>query len=205
MAFEIPKLKYDTNALEPYLSERTVSVHYNKHTVKYFDVTNKLIKRTVFEKSDKLEDLLTKDALVKADSALFNNASQAWNHVFYFEGLAPKTECGEPSENLSGAIKETFGSMEAFKEKMTETCINQFGSGWGWLVVKDGKLAIKSTPNAGNPLSQDRTTPLMCIDVWEHAYLYQDDYEADRAAYVKAIWNIINWNTINERYSNATK
>lgn len=203
MAFDLPKLKYSNDALEPYLSERTVSVHYNKHTAKYFDVTNKLIKGTVFEKMSKLEDMLSRDALVKADSALFNNASQAWNHVFYFEGLAPKDQCGEPSEELLAAITDAFGGMPAFKEKMTEVCVNQFGSGWGWLILKDGKLIVKTTPNAGNPLSQDRSVPLMCIDVWEHAYYL--DYENKRDTYVGQIWNIIDWNTINERYTTTTK
>lgn len=205
MAFEQPDLKYSRDALEPHLSEREVTIHYDKHTAKYFDTTNKLIKGTIFEKKENLEDLLSKDGLMKADTALYNNASQAWNHIFYFDGLTPSSEQGVPSEELAKALKQDFGSLEEFKKKFTEAAVGHFASGWCWLIFKDNKLTVKTTPNAGNPLSTDRTVPLMCVDLWEHAYLYQDEYEADRQAYVDALWNIVCWDTVSRRYAEATR
>lgn len=205
MPFTQPKLEYDVGDLAPHLSERQVSIHYNKHTAKYFDTTNKLIKGTVFEKKDNLEDLINKDTLVKADGVLFNNACQAYNHVFYFDGLTPASKSGQPSTELAAAINQDFESFNVFKQKMTEATVNIFGSGWCWLVVRDNKLIIKTTPNAGNPLTTDRMVPLMCIDAWEHAYLYQETYEANRQAYVDAIWNIINWDKVSQRYADATQ
>lgn len=194
---------YATNALEPHLSKHQVSVHYDKHTAKYFDTVNKLIKGTVFEKSTDLVDLINKDTLVKADSVLFNNVCQAWNHVFYFSGLCPAERSGNPSEELMSAIETEFESLDAFKKKFSETATKLFGSGWCWLVYRDKKLVIKTTPNGGNPLTTDRMIPLMCFDVWEHAWYV--DYTYDKHEYVEAMWNIINWNEISERYATATK
>lgn len=205
MAFKQPKLKYNEDAFEPYLSKHAVSIHYNKHTAKYFDTLNKLIKGTVFEKKDKLEDLLTKDALVKADTTLFNNACQAWNHSFFWSCLAPVDKVGEPSETLLNAINADFGSVEQLKKKVNEAGMGMFGSGWVWIVIRDNQLTVKTTPNGGNPLSTDRTTPLMCIDLWEHAYCYQPEYEANRQAYLEAMWNIISWDTVSERYAAITR
>lgn len=205
MAFKQPDLNYAYDALEPHLSEREVTIHYDKHTAKYFDTTNKLIKGTIFEKKEKLEDLLSKNGLMKADTALYNNASQAWNHVFYFEGLTPGDKSGKPSEELSSALVDSFGSFDEFKKKFSEAAVSHFASGWCWLVIKDNKLVVKTTPNAGNPLSTDGMVPIMCVDVWEHAYLYQNDCEADRQAYVDALWNIICWDTVSKRYAAATQ
>ena len=205
MAFKLPNLKFSEDALKPHLSERSVSLHYNKHTSKYFDTVNKLIKGTPLDKEENLSNLVSKDALLKSDSKLFNNACQAWNHIFFFNNLAPTDSTGEPSAELTAAINEEFGSLEKFKDKFIDAAANLFGSGWCWLVLKDNKLTIKTTPNAGNPLSQDRTTPIMTIDVWEHGYLYQEDYAADRLAYLNGIWNVINWNEINERYTDAKR
>lgn len=201
MAISQPKLKYAEDALNPYLSERTVSIHYNKHTAKYFDTMNKLIKGTPFDKEKDLTKLVSKDALMKADSKLFNNACQAWNHVFYFDGLAPHAEVGEPSPELLKAIEEEFESFDKFKKQFIETATGLFGSGWCWLVLRNGKLAIKTTPNGGNPLSQDHTVPLMTVDVWEHAYYL--DYTYDRPEYLENVWNIIDWNTVSERFAGA--
>lgn len=205
MAFTQPKLSYEYDALEPHLSKREVTIHYDKHTAKYFDTTNKLIKGTIFEKKEDLKELLSKDGLMKADTALYNNASQAWNHVFYFEGLTSASTSGKPSIELQNTLERDFGSFEEFKNKFTEAAVNHFASGWCWLIYKDAKLTVKTTPNAGNPLSTDRTVPLMCMDLWEHAYLYQDEYAADRKAYVDALWNIISWDTVSERYAEATR
>lgn len=203
MAFKLPKLNFSEDALKPYLSERSVNLHYHKHTSKYFDTVNKLIKGTPFDKEEDLSNLVSKDALLKTDSKLFNNACQAWNHIFFFNNLAPASDVGEPSAELSAAINEDFGSFEKFKDKFIDTAANLFGSGWVWLVLKDNKLTVKTTPNAGNPLSQDRTTPIMTIDVWEHSYYLQ--YEYDRYTYLVEIWNVINWNEINDRYTNAKR
>lgn len=203
MAFTLPPLKYTESALKPHLSERAVSIHYHKHTAKYFDTLNKLIKGTQLDKEEDLSLLVSKDALLKADSKLFNNACQAWNHTFFFDNLAPVAEVGEPSTELKSALDEDFGSFDNFKDQFIEAATNVFGSGWCWLVLRDDKLIIKTTPNAGNPLSQDRSVPLMTVDVWEHAYLYQEDYAADRPAYLKEVWNIINWKVVSDRYADA--
>jgi Fe-Mn family superoxide dismutase len=203
MAFKQPSLDYAHAALEPHLSERQVTIHYDKHTAKYFDTTNKLIKGTIFEKKEKLEDLLSKDGLMKADTALYNNASQAWNHVFYFQGLAPSNKSGKPSDELLAALVDSFGSFEEFKKKFTEAAVSHFASGWCWLVIKDNKLVVKTTPNAGNPLSTDVMVPVMCVDVWEHAYYLQ--YAYDREEYINSMWNIIDWTEISERYTAAIK
>jgi Fe-Mn family superoxide dismutase len=162
---------------------------------------NKLIKGTPYDKETDLDAMVSKDTMMKADSKLFNNACQAWNHIFYFNGLSPSP--GELSDDLAAAIKVDFQSPTKMKDEFIEAATNVFGSGWCWLIVKDNKLSIKTTPNAGNPLSQDRTVPLLCIDVWEHAYLYQEDYAADRTAYLNGIWNVIDWKTISERYADA--
>lgn len=203
MSFKQPKLPYAENALEPWLFEHQVSVHYHKHTTKYFDTTNKLIKGTVFEKKTNLTDLINKNTLVEADSTLFNNACQAWNHIFYFSGMCPADKSNKPSDALMKSINEDFGSFDEFKKKFIETAAGVFGSGWAWLVHKDNKLTIKTTPNGGNPLTTDRMIPLMCIDVWEHAYYIQ--YEYDRKAYLNAIWNVISWDTISQRYADLNK
>lgn len=200
--FEVPKLKFAHDALEPHISADTVHFHYDKHTKGYFDKTNELIKGTVFAKASSLEELLTKDGLTKTDGTLFNQAAQAWNHAFYWENLCPPKQF---SNDLAGevfdAIDKQFGTFKEFKEKFEEAGTKQFGSGWAWLILVDGELLIKTTPNATNPLANPRQTPLMVVDLWEHAFYL--DWQNNRAKYLKHTWNVIDWGVVNERYTRA--
>lgn len=205
MAFEQPKLPYAEDALEPVLSAYEVQLHYGKHAAKYFDTTNELIKGTVYDRATKLEELVNKDSLTTVNSKLFNNACQAWNHTFYFNCLAPETETGECSDELMIQIEKDFGDFDTFKQKFNELAINHFASGWAWLIWKTDKLIIKTTPNARNPLTDDGQIPLLCVDLWEHSYLYMREYAADRKAYVHALWKIINWKFVNQQFAEATK
>lgn len=203
MAFEIPKLKYAEDALAPAISKETVSFHYGKHTKKYFDTMNELIKGTIYASRTDLDSLINKDSMLHMESKLFHNACQAWNHAFYWDGLCAKSDSGNPSDELSKAINDEFNTFEAFKKKLSEASSKQFGSGWGWLIYKEGKLLIKSTPNGTNPLTDKGQVPLLNIDVWEHAYYL--DYMNERDNYIKAIWDIIDWTVVNERFAKAAK
>lgn len=195
--FEMEKLKYAEDALEPHISADVIKYHYGKHTQKYFDTANDMAKGTVFEDKS-LEDVIAKDTLLKMDSKLFNNVSQAWNHTFYWNCLTPASQSGNPSDKLSDALTEVFGSLDEFKKVFSDKATKFFGSGWCWLVLKDGALTIKTTPNANSPLTEKGAVPLLVCDVWEHAHYLQ--YPADRAAYVKAFWNVVNWEFVNENY-----
>ena len=163
MKYELPKLPYAENALEPVISKRTVEFHWGKHEQTYINNLNKLIEGTKFETAS-LESIIK-----EADGALFNNASQAWNHIFYFFSFSPDGT-REPKGEIEKAIKEQWGTVEQFKKEFVDTGVAQFGSGWVWLVKnKNGKLEIIKTGNAGNPMT-DGHTPLLTFDVWEHAY-----------------------------------
>jgi Fe-Mn family superoxide dismutase len=201
--FEMPKLPYAEDALEPYISSETISYHYGKHTKKYFDTTNELIKGTVFEKKVKtLDDLINKEGLLKVDSTLFNNACQAWNHAFYWNCLVPKDQSGKPSGAFQKECDRLFDNTENMQELFNAKATKHFGSGWAWLVVKRGELQIKITPNCATPLTEPDCTPLLVCDIWEHSWYLQ--YPADKPAYLKAFWNIVNWDLVNERYERAT-
>lgn len=191
MQYELPKLPYSNDALSPIISAETVSYHYGKHEQAYIDNLNKLIKDTEYE------EIPLEEIIQTAKGPLFNNAAQAWNHIFYFFGLSPDGG-GEPTGALRLAIEDAFDSVENFKNKMEEAGAKVFGSGWVWL-VKDDKdnLSIVSTPNAGNPMT-DGLTPLMCIDVWEHAYYL--DYQNRRVEYLHKIWDIIDWDIVESRF-----
>lgn len=205
MAFEPPKLPYAEDALEPVLSKRQVDLHYNKHTAKYYEVMNTLIKGTVYDSMTDLSEFVTRDMMATVDSKLFNNACQAWNHTFYWSILTEADKSGEPSEALKKQIDEDFRSFDAFKKKLSDAATDAFGSGWAWLVWSDNRLVVKTTPNARTPRTEDRQIPLFNIDVWEHAYLYDEKYAADRKAYVNNIWNILNWDAINANFDEAVK
>ena len=194
MAFELPSLPYAKNALAPHISEETLEFHYGKHHKTYVDNLNNLVPGTEFE-GQSLE------AIVKASSRrIFNNAAQVWNHTFYWHCLSPNGG-GEPTGELADAITETFGSFDNFKEEFTKTSVTTFGSGWGWLVkTSDGKLALASTTGAGNPMTEGKT-PLLTCDVWEHAYYV--DYRNARPAYLKAFWELVNWEYVAEQFINA--
>jgi Fe-Mn family superoxide dismutase len=197
---ELPALPYDDDALEPHISRATIAYHYGKHTKKYFETVNTLLKGTAFESAESLEQMLEKKALQQGDSALFNNVAQAWNHEFYWKCLTPEAKSGEPSEDLKKAIDTDFGSFETFKKEVIDKATKHFASGWCWVVRRNGKLYVKATPNANTPLTTG-DTPLFVIDLWEHAYYLQ--YPADRATYLKNIWNILNWDFINDNYNKS--
>jgi len=182
MEHKLPQLPYAKSALAPTISEETIEYHYGKHHNAYVTNLNKLIANTEFA-SMTLEQICA-----KASGPIFNNAAQHWNHSFYWQCLAPKTS--EPSGTLAAAISADFGSMAQLKEKFTASAVGNFGSGWTWLVKKDGHLSIENTGNAAMPV-QNEKKPILVCDVWEHAYYI--DYRNNRAAYVEGFWKIINW------------
>lgn len=191
--FEQPKLPYAPDALAPYISERTVSFHYGKHTKAYFDTTNKLTEGTEYE------DMPLDEVVRHSDGVLFNNASQAWNHIFYFFTFDPEG-LREPDGILRKKIDEEFGSIPNLKDAMNEAGKTLFGSGWVWLSSDaDGKLVITQGKNAESPL-KDGLMPLLTIDVWEHAYYL--DYQNRRPDYLDAQWNLIDWRIVGQRYNN---
>ncbi len=184
MAFELPALPYEQNALEPHISAETLEFHYGKHHKTYVDKLNGLVEGTDMASSS-LEDIIK-----SSEGGVFNNAAQIWNHTFYWHCLAPNGG-GEPSGALADVINAAFGSFADFKEQFTASAINNFGSGWTWLVQKaDGSVAIHNTSNAGCPLTDD-VTPLLTVDVWEHAYYI--DYRNARPKYMEAFWSLVNW------------
>ena len=191
MIYTQPKLPYANDALQPVISSETIDYHYGKHEKAYIDNLNNLIKGTEFE-DDELEDIIR-----RADGPLFNNASQAWNHIFYFFSFSPDGG-GEPSGELGQAIKEQFGSFENFKDKFVEEGTKIFGSGWVWLARDEaGKLFILPRNNAGNPLTEG-LTPILVFDVWEHAYYL--DYQNRRADYLRRLFDIVDWDILESRY-----
>ena len=182
---KLPELPWPRDALKPHLSKETLDFHYGKHHAAYVTNLNKLLPGTP------CENMTLEEIIQKAPAGpLFNNAAQVWNHTFYWNCLSPKGG-GEPEGKLAEAIQNDFGSLAKFKEKFSDAAVKQFGSGWAWLVrTKDGKLAVESTGNAGNPLKEGKT-PLLTCDVWEHAYYI--DYRNARPKYVEAFWKIVNW------------
>lgn len=191
MTYTQPTLPYANDALAPIISRETVEYHYGKHEKAYIDNLNNLIKGTEFEDSE-LEDVIR-----HSTGPLFNNASQAWNHIFYFFSFSPDGG-GEPDGELGEAIKEQFGSFETFKKEFVEQGMKIFGSGWIWLARdEDGRLFILPKSNAGNPLT-DGLTPILVFDVWEHAYYL--DYQNRRAEALNRLWDIIDWDIVGSRY-----
>ena len=191
----IPALQFAEDALTPIISAKTISYHYGKHTKAYFDNLNKLILSSPFEGKE-LEEII-----INSKGAIFNNAAQAWNHIFYFEQFA-----GERNSKLRGTIKEAierdFGSEIGFKERFVMEGINIFGSGWVWLSCDvEGNLEIDKCQNADNPILF-RRIPLLCFDVWEHAYYL--DYQNQRTEHLSALWTILNWEIIENRYKYRT-
>lgn len=193
MAFELPALPYEKNALEPHISAETLEYHYGKHHAAYVNKLNDAVKGTDLE-SKSLEDV------IKASSGgVFNNAAQVWNHTFYWNCLSPNGG-GEPSGAIADAIKKKFGSFDTFKEEFTNQAVGNFGSGWTWLVkTADGGVDIVNTSNAETPLTDSSVTPLLTADVWEHAYYI--DYRNARPDYMKAFWNLVNWDFVAKNFS----
>lgn len=190
MAYELPNLPYDLDALEPYISKETLEFHYGKHHAAYVNNLNKLTEGTAFATAG-LEEIIK-----KADGGIFNNAAQVWNHTFYWNCMSP--EGGrEPSGDLLNAIKSNFGSFEDFKDRFSKAAATLFGSGWAWLVkTQDGKLEIVQESNAGNPIRKG-DEPIMTCDVWEHAYYI--DKRNRRPAYIEDFWKVVDWETIGKR------
>lgn len=194
MEYKLPELPYAENALEPVISAKTVSYHYGKHTKGYIDNMNRLIAGTEFS------DMPVEGIITSSDGAIFNNASQAWNHMFYFEQFC-KGGRGDICCNLKRCIEECFGSVIAFKDLFSQAGTAIFGSGWVWLAAdKAGKLHIAKCGNADNPMINGMT-PILAFDVWEHAYYL--DYQNRRAEHLNALWEIVDWDVIEKRYVNA--
>ena len=189
MAFELPALPYAQDALEPHISAETLSFHYGKHHNTYVTKLNGLVEGT---------DLASKslEEIVKTSSGgVFNNAAQIWNHTFYWNSLSPNGG-GAPTGAIADAINTAFGSFEEFQAKFNDSAVNNFGASWTWLVQNaDGSLAIVNTSNAATPLTEEGVTPLMTVDLWEHAYYI--DYRNVRPDYLKGFWALINWDFAN--------
>ena len=202
MAFTLPPLPYSHDALEPHIDTVTMQIHHGKHHQAYVDNLNKAIAGTPHENKS-LEELVSAAGTISP--AVRNNGGGHWNHTFFWESLAPKAG-GQPSGNIAQAIQQAFGSFDAFKEKFNNAGMTRFGSGWAWLLVKDGKLEVSSTPNQDNPLmdvAEIKGKPVLGVDVWEHAYYLK--YQNRRADYLAAFWNTINWQKVNERFQAASK
>lgn len=189
MKHEMPLLPYTPNALAPLMSAETIDYHYGKHLRAYVDKLNELAAGTAFE------DMKLEEVVRKASGPLFNNAAQVWNHTFFFDTLSPKQT--PMSATLTEKLTKAFGSVESFKEKIFNAATTLFGSGWVWLASdKDGALTICAEPNAGNPLTNG-LTPLLAIDVWEHAYYI--DFRNSRPNYLNALWKLIDWDKVEKR------
>ena len=185
MSFTLPPLPYAQDALQPHLSAETLEYHYGKHHNTYVTKLNGMLPGSEFENMS-LEEIICNAPA----GGLFNNAAQVWNHSFYWNCLSPNGG-GEPEGSVAEAINSSYGSFEAFKAAFTDSAVNNFGSGWTWLVKEaDGSLNIVNTGNAGCPL-RDGQTPLLTVDVWEHAYYI--DYRNARPAYMDAFWALVNW------------
>lgn len=191
MTYKKPQLPYANDALEPVISSRTIEFHYGKHEQAYIDNLNRLIKGTEFE------DAELEDVIAHAKGGLFNNASQAWNHIFYFFTFSPDGR-REPTGDLRKAIDRDFGSFEDFKKAFVDAGVSLFGSGWVWLSRDEtGKLFITQGSNAQNPIT-DGLMPLLTFDVWEHAYYL--DYQNRRADALTKLWDIVDWEIVEGRY-----
>ena len=200
MAFTLPALPYAHEALEPHIDTLTMQIHHGKHHQAYVDNLNKAIAGTEHE-GKSIEELVKNAGTISP--AVRNNGGGHWNHTFFWESLAPNSS-GTPTGDLADAINTTFGSFEEFKTKFAAAGTTRFGSGWAWLIVKDSKLEISSTPNQDNPLmevAEVKGTPLLGVDVWEHAYYLK--YQNKRPDYLTAIWNVVNWAKVAERFASS--
>lgn len=185
----LPELPYALDALAPIMSADTLNYHYGKHLQTYLDNVNRMIEGTPFA------DMKLKDMITKAQGALYNNAAQAFNHIIFFKQLTPTPTTISPL--LTQALVARFGSVDAFKSEFSNAAVTLFGSGWVWLALDaNNVLQIVPEPNAGNPITRNMR-PLMCIDVWEHAYYL--DYQNRRGDYIKNFWNLVYWDYIEKR------
>lgn len=199
MAFTLPPLPYAPDALEPTIDAQTMQIHHGKHHQAYVDNLNKAIAGTEHENKT-LEELVASAGSISP--AVRNNGGGHWNHSFFWQILGKGS--ATPEGELAEAINSTFGSLDGLKEKVNAAGTTRFGSGWAWLIVKDGKLEVSSTPNQDNPLmdaADVKGKPVLGIDVWEHAYYLK--YQNKRPDYLAAIWNVINWKKVAENYASA--
>lgn len=193
MAFELPALPYEKNALEPHISAETLEYHYGKHHATYVSKLNDAVKGTDLENKS-LEDIIKSEK-----GGLFNNAAQVWNHTFYWNCLSPNGG-GEPTGAIADAINSKWGSFEKFQEEFNASAAGNFGSGWTWLVkTADGSVDIMNTDDADTPVAHDGVTPLLTVDVWEHAYYI--DYRNSRPNYLAAFWKLLNWDFVNNNFA----
>ncbi len=200
MSFEFADLPYDYNALEPYIDARTMEIHYDRHHRTYYNNFMNAVKDT--EHADKSLDTILAE-ISSHSTAVRNNAGGFYNHNVYWNCMSASG--GSASEALSSAINSTFGSNDELKDKMKAAGIGQFGSGFAWLIVKDGNLEVTSTPNQDNPLmdvADSQGHPILALDVWEHAYYLK--YQNKRPDYIEAWWNVVNWDYVSRQYANAT-
>lgn len=200
MAFQLPALPYDYSALEPHIDEQTMRIHHDKHHAAYVTNLNKALESASDLQTKPIQDILMNLNSVPENirTAVRNNGGGHYNHTMFWEIMGPKAG-GEPTGELGAAITSTFGSFATFKENLNNAGIGRFGSGWAWLVFdKNNKLAILSTPNQDNPMS-DGLRPVMGVDVWEHAYYLK--YQNRRADYLAAWWNVVNWAAVAARYA----
>ncbi len=199
MAFTLPKLPYEFNALEPHIDARTMEIHHDKHHQAYVNNLNTAIGKHPELEKKSVEDLLKDLNAVPEDirTAVRNNGGGHFNHSMFWEIMTPKGG-GEPNGKLADAIKKTFGDFSAFKEKLAAAAVGQFGSGWAWLVKDGSGLAVMSTPNQDNPFSQGKVA-ILGVDVWEHAYYLS--YQNRRPDYVAAWWNVVNWDAVGKRFA----
>ena len=200
MAFTLPDLPYAKDALAPHISSETLDFHHGKHHNAYVNNLNGLVEGTDMA-SKSLEDII-QDTAGKADKAgIFNNAAQIWNHTFYWQSMRPNGG-GAPTGKLAEMIDRDFGSFDAFKDAFAKAGATQFGSGWAWLVLADGKLDVRKTLNAETPLTEAGVTPLLTMDVWEHAYYL--DHQNARPKYIETFLNeLVNWDFANQNLADA--
>lgn len=204
MEYQLPKLNYSYDALEPHIDAKTMEVHYTKHHQTYIDKLNKALESANYKApkdvNELIEDLDKVPQVIRKE--VRNNGGGHANHTFFWEILSPDGG-GEPTGELAEAIQKSFGSFAAFKEKFNTAAAKRFGSGWAWLAVnpKNKKLSVTSTPNQDNPLMKGRVVPILGLDVWEHAYYLK--YQNKRPEYIKAFWNVIDWKKVANNYKKA--
>ena len=204
-AFQLPPLPYATDALEPAIDARTMTIHHDRHHAGYVKALNAAVSADQVLNQLSLDDLLARGS--RLPEVVRNNAGGHWNHSQFWTAMAPAGQGGVPSEPLTGAIEASFGSLAALREQFSSAALSRFGSGWTWLILKpNGQLAITSSANQDNPLMGlrgiGRGTPLVGLDVWEHAYYLT--YQNRRADYIDAWWSLLNWDELNRRYAAAT-
>ncbi len=200
MTFSLAPLPYAYDALEPHIDKETMTIHHDRHHQAYVDNVNKAIAGTEHENKT-IEELVKNAGTISP--AVRNNGGGHWNHTFFWDSLKVNNGA-KPTGTLAEAIDAAFGSFDAMKEKFNTVGTTRFGSGWAWLIVKDGKLEISSTPNQDNPLmdvADVKGTPILACDVWEHAYYLK--YQNKRPAYLEAFWNVVNWDAVADRFAKA--